>query len=418
MLDTILIALAALALLGVMFEEVLHINKAKITLFFGTLAWMILFISAESPAQTDAVNEGLLHNITEISTLWLFLVAAMTFVAYLNRKGLIANMLNLIMPTNISLKKLMLFTALFSFCFSSLADNITATLVSIALVLSLGLPFNQTMRFAVLVVFAVNSGGVSLITGDVTTLMIFMQKKVTITQLFWLLAPSLLAVMVLTGLLSIGMSGQVKIRKTTQETSSIDYVIAGIFLSTIVATLILNVLFAIPPMLTFLAGMAIMFLVANQLGEDDDQDPIMDYIRYIEFDTLLFFLGVLLLVGMLEHIEALHSLLYLYEMFPPLVANYIMGATSALIDNVPLTAALLKANIAMSVSEWMLLTYAVGVGGSLLVIGSAAGIVTMSKVKGLSFARYGKYFLLLLIAYSVGYALVYSVATYIMPNVS
>lgn len=418
MLDTILITLAALALLGVMFEEVLHINKAKITLFFGTLAWMILFISAESPAQTDAVNEGLLHNITEISTLWLFLVAAMTFVAYLNRKGLIANMLNLIMPTNISLKKLMLFTALFSFCFSSLADNITATLVSIALVLSLGLPFNQTMRFAVLVVFAVNSGGVSLITGDVTTLMIFMQKKVTITQLFWLLVPSLLAVLVLTGLLSFGISGQVKIRKTTQETSTIDYVIAGIFLGTIVATLILNVLFAIPPMLTFLAGMAIMFLVANQMGEDDDQDPIMDYIRYIEFDTLLFFLGVLLLVGMLEHIEALHSLLYLYEMFPPLVANYIMGATSALIDNVPLTAALLKANIGMSVSEWMLLTYAVGVGGSLLVIGSAAGIVTMSKVKGLSFARYGKYFLLLLIAYSVGYALVYSVATYIMPNVS
>ncbi|GGF62418.1 sodium:proton antiporter NhaD [Alteromonas lipolytica] len=417
MIDTILIILAALALLGVMFEEVLHINKAKITLFFGTLAWMILFISSESPLQTEAVNEGLLHNITEISTLWLFLVAAMTFVAYLNRKGLIANLLNLVMPTNISLKKLMLITALFSFCFSSLADNITATLVSIALVLSLSLPFNQTMRFSVLVVFAVNSGGVSLITGDVTTLMIFMQKKVTITQLFWLLVPSFVAVMVLTGLLSIGMTGNVKIRKTTHDTNSIDYVIAGIFLSTIIATLILNVLYAIPPMLTFLAGMAIMFLVANQLGEDDDQDPIMDYIRYIEFDTLLFFLGVLLLVGMLEHIEALHSLLFLYEMFPPLVANYIMGATSALIDNVPLTAALLKANIGMSVSEWMLLTYAVGVGGSLLVIGSAAGIVTMSKVKGLSFARYGKYFLLLLMAYSVGYALVYGVATYIMPAV-
>ncbi|WP_296045055.1 sodium:proton antiporter NhaD [uncultured Alteromonas sp.] len=418
MIDTILITLAALALLGVMFEEVLHINKAKITLFFGTLAWMILFITADNPASTEAVNESLLHNITEISTLWLFLVAAMTFVAYLNRKGLIANMLNLVMPTHISLKKLMLITALFSFCFSSLADNITATLVSIAMVLSLGLPFNQTMRFSVLVVFAVNSGGVSLITGDVTTLMIFMQKKVTITQLFWLLVPSFLAVMVLTGLLSIGMTGNVKIRKTTYATNTIDYVIAGIFLSTIISTLILNVLFAIPPMLTFLAGMAIMFLVANHMGEDDDQDPIMDYIRYIEFDTLLFFLGVLLLVGMLEHIEALHSLLYLYQVFPPLVANYVMGATSALIDNVPLTAALLKANIGMSVSEWMLLTYAVGVGGSLLIIGSAAGIVTMSKVKGLSFARYGKYFLLLLIAYSIGYALVYGVATYVMPGVA
>ncbi len=415
MLDTVLILLAALALLGVMFEEVLHVNKAKITLFFGTLAWMLLFMSSSGPEQTEHINEGLLHNITEISTLWLFLVAAMTFVAYLNRKGLIANMLNLVMPSQISLKKLMFITALFSFCFSSLADKITATLVSIAMVLSLGLPLNQTLRFAVLVVFSVNSGGVSLITGDVTTLMIFMQHKVTITQLFWLLVPSFLAVMLLATLLSTGMSGVVKIRKTQHDTSRIDYVIAGIFLATILFTLILNVLFSIPPMLSFLAGMAIMFLVANSLGDDDDQDPILDYIRYIEFDTLLFFLGVLLLVGMLEHIEALHSLLYLYEMFPPTVANYIMGALSALIDNVPLTAALLKANITMTVSEWMLLTYAVGVGGSLLIIGSAAGIVAMSKVQGLSFARYGKYFVLLLVAYSLGYALVYGVATYIMP---
>ena len=107
MLDTVLILLAALALLGVMFEEVLHVNKAKITLFFGTLAWMLLFMSSSGPEQTEHINEGLLHNITEISTLWLFLVAAMTFVAYLNRKGLIANMLNLVMPSQISLKKLM-----------------------------------------------------------------------------------------------------------------------------------------------------------------------------------------------------------------------------------------------------------------------------------------------------------------------
>lgn len=415
MLDTVLLLLAALALLGVMFEEVLHINKAKITLFFGTLAWMLLFMTSGSAEQTERINEGLLHNITEISTLWLFLVAAMTFVAYLNRKGLIANLLNLVMPSKISLKKLMFITALFSFCFSSLADNITATLVSIAMVLSLGLPFNQTMRFAVLVVFAVNSGGVSLITGDVTTLMIFMQNKVTITQLFWLLIPSFTAVMLLATMLSAGMSGVVKIRKTHHDTNPIDYVIGGIFLATILFTLILNVLFAIPPMLSFLAGMAIMFLVANSMGDKDDQDPILDYIRYIEFDTLLFFLGVLLLVGMLEHIGALHSLVYLYEMFPPSVANFIMGAVSALIDNVPLTAALLKADITMTVSEWMLLTYAVGVGGSLLVIGSAAGIVAMSKVQGLSFARYGKYFLLLLIAYTVGYALVYGVSTYVMP---
>lgn len=406
MLDYVLIGIAVMALLGVVFEEVLHVNKAKTTLFFGTFAWILLFIDANRGPHLAELNEHLIENISEISTLWLFLLAAMTFVAYLNRKGMIENMLNIIMPQKITLKKLIFFTAIFSFCFSSLADNITATLVSIAMVLSLGLPFNQTMRFAVLVVFAVNSGGVSLITGDVTTLMIFLDDKVTITQLLLLIIPSLTAVLFLALLLSIGMKGEVKIKKTRHELRPVDYVIAGIFLSTIVLTLIANVLFAIPPMLSFLAGMAVMFLVATFMGEEKYDDPILDYIRLIEFDTLLFFLGVLLLVGMLDHIDALGALLHVYSVMPTTGANFVMGVLSSMIDNVPLTAALLKADIAMSTAEWMAFTYAVGVGGSLLIIGSSAGIVTMSKVKGLTFAKYGKFVLLLLAAYSVGYALV------------
>ncbi len=406
MLDYVLIGIAILALIGVVFEEVIHVNKAKTTLFLGTFAWIILFINANRGPGLEEVNEHLAENISEISTLWLFLVAAMTFVAYLNRKGMIENMLNVIMPSKITLRKLIFFTAIFSFCFSSLADNITATLVSIAMVLSLGLPFNQTMRFAVLVVFAVNSGGVSLITGDVTTLMIFLDGKVTITQLLLLIIPSLSAVLLLATMLSVGMKGEVKIKKTRHEMRRVDYVIAGIFLTTIVTTLVANVLFAIPPMLCFLSGMAVMFLVATFMGEERYNDPILDYIRLIEFDTLLFFLGVLLLVGMLDHIHALGALLEVYNVLPSTGANYVMGVLSSMIDNVPLTAALLKADIHMSTPEWMAFTYAVGVGGSLLIIGSSAGIVTMSKVKGLTFAKYGKYALLLLIAYTFGFAMV------------
>ena len=406
MLDYVLIGIAILALIGVVFEEVIHVNKAKTTLFLGTFAWIILFINANRGPGLEEVNEHLAENISEISTLWLFLVAAMTFVAYLNRKGMIENMLNVIMPSKITLRKLIFFTAIFSFCFSSLADNITATLVSIAMVLSLGLPFNQTMRFAVLVVFAVNSGGVSLITGDVTTLMIFLDGKVTITQLLLLIIPSLSAVLLLATMLSVGMKGEVKIKKTRHEMRRVDYVIAGIFLTTIVTTLVANVLFAIPPMLCFLSGMAVMFLVATFMGEERYNDPILDYIRLIEFDTLLFFLGVLLLVGMLDHIHALGALLEVYNVLPSTGANYVMGVLSSMIDNVPLTAALLKADIHMSTPEWMAFSYAVGVGGSLLIIGSSAGIVTMSKVKGLTFAKYGKYALLLLIAYTFGFAMV------------
>jgi Na+/H+ antiporter NhaD/arsenite permease-like protein len=212
--------------------------------------------------------------------------------------------------------------------------------------------------------------------------------------------------MALTLMMSIGMNGKVRIKQQKLEIRKIDYAIAAIFLCTILFTIVGNVLFEIPPVLSFLAGLSIMFIVARLCNDDDEHDPIMEYIRYIEFDTLLFFLGILLLVGMLEQIHALDFLVTLYQYVPPLYANYIMGITSATVDNVPLTAALLKTGIEMDLASWLGLTYAVGVGGSLLVIGSAAGIVTMSKVPGLSFARYAKYGLLLLLAYTLGYVLV------------
>lgn len=410
LLNYFLIGLAVLALAGVVFEEITHINKAKVTLFFGTLAWISLFVFAQGSADRELINHSLRENLADISSLWLFLVAAMTFVAYLNQKGFIESLLHRAMPDAISERKLLFFTAIFSFTFSSLADNITATLVAITLVLSLSLPPNKTMRFAVLVVFAVNSGGVSLITGDVTTLMIFLADKVSILNLFWLSLPSFIAVMLLASLLSIGMNGRVRIKHKSRPIRKLDYWIAVIFVSTIVFTICANVFFAIPPVLSFLAGLSIMFLIAHLFQDTNDNDPILEYIRYIEFDTLLFFLGILLLVGMLEQIHALDFLLRLYEYLPPIYANYVMGITSSVVDNVPLTAALLKTNIHMDLTSWLSLTYAVGVGGSLLVIGSAAGIVTMSKVQGLSFARYAKYSLLLLLTYTLGYIMVLGLA--------
>lgn len=413
LLNYVLIGLTFLALAGVVFEEITHVNKAKITLLFGTLSWILLFVYAPSSVDQTNIDHHLRENLADISTLWLFLVAAMTFVAYLNKKGLIANLLHRAMPESISEKKLLFFTAIFSFVFSSLADNITATLVSIALILSLSLPPNSTIRFAVLIVFAVNSGGVSLITGDVTTLMIFLADKVSILNLLWLSLPAFIAVMALAFMMSFGLNGKVRIKQQKVAIRKIDYTIAIIFLSTILFTILGNVLFKIPPVLSFLAGLAVMFIVARLFNDDDEHDPILEYIRYIEFDTLLFFLGILLLVGMLEHIHALDFLVSLYHYVPPLYANYLMGITSSMVDNVPLTAALLKTGIQMDLPAWLGLTYAVGVGGSLLVIGSAAGIVTMSKVPGLSFARYAKYGLLLLIAYTIGYALVIALAKYI-----
>jgi Na+/H+ antiporter NhaD/arsenite permease-like protein len=409
----ILIALAFAGLLCVILEEIIHVNKAQSVLFFGALSWLLLFIFTPEAKTHQGVISGLQENIGEIASLWLFLLSAMTFVAYLNKKGLIENITYRFLPTNIRERQLLFITGLFSFIFSSLADNVTATLVSVALILSLNLSTTKTLRFATVSVFAVNSGGVAMITGDVTTLMIFLADKVSIPHLLMLAGPALLAVVLLVILLARPLNDRVTIEHKTNELQRVDVTIAIVFLLTILATIAGNVLFDIPPVLSFISGLSVMFLVAHVFGEDTENDPIMNYIRQIEFDTLMFFLGILLLVGSLKEIHALDSIVRIYEFMPAWAANYSMGLLSALIDNVPLTAALLKADVPMEMQDWLALTYAVGVGGSLLIIGSAAGIVAMTKINELTFGSYLRFIVALLIAYTVGYAATLALGTWI-----
>jgi Na+/H+ antiporter NhaD/arsenite permease-like protein len=308
----------------------------------------------------------------------------------------------------------MFLVAVFAFVFSSLCDNITATLVSVALVLSLRLDRRKTLRFTVMVVFAVNSGGVALITGDVTTLMIFLAGKVEIQELLLLSLPAFASVLTLAAMLAMPLRGTTEIIPTPRRDDHVGKVIAVIFLATIIGTILLNVIAGIPPVLTFLFGLSIMFLIGRFAYSEDKRENLLDYIRKIEFDTLMFFLGILLLVGMLKEIGVLDNLVGIYQVMPVYAANFVMGLFSAVVDNVPLTAALLKANIDMSHAEWLMLTYSVGVGGSMLVIGSAAGIVAMSKVEILTFATYARYVLFLAIAFVVGYAGTYAMGTLLL----
>ncbi|MBS3796879.1 sodium:proton antiporter NhaD [Pseudoalteromonas sp. BDTF-M6] len=405
MVSALILTLIAVAFVLIVVEDVIHVNKAKTTLFFGTLCWIILFISPLHGHSLDHIKHELNENILEIATLWLFLMAAMTFVAYLNSKGFIQNLVQRVLPSKISERKLMFLIAGFAFLFSSISDNITATLVSLAVVMSLKLDGRKLVKYATLIIFAVNSGGVSLITGDVTTLMIFLADKVTIGNLLLLIAPAAFSVLVLATLLSMKMRGTVTFslgeRKPIEKT---DITIAAIFLSTIVGTLTMSVMFQITPLLTFLFGLSLMFLTAQFLMRKKDVNKqIIDYIREIEYDTLLFFVGVLLLVGALKEVGVLAQFTHLYEVLAPSQANYLMGLLSAAVDNVPLTAALLKADIHMDTQNWLAFTYATGVGGSMLVIGSAAGIIAMSKVRDLTFGSYLRNSFYLLIAYSVGY---------------
>jgi len=418
MVTGIILSLVAIAFILIVIEDIIHVNKAKTTLFFGTLCWIIAFISPINGQSTEAVQHQLDHNILEIATLWLFLMSAMTFVAYLNSKGFIQNLVHRVMPKQITERKLMFLIGLAAFLFSSISDNITATLISLAVVLSLKLEAKKRIKYATLIIFAVNSGGVSLITGDVTTLMIFLADKVTIGHLLLLVVPSAFSVLILAGLLSLNMNGTLTFEaQSHRRIEKTDITIAVIFLSTITATLLLSVMYQVPPVLTFLFGLSLMFLVAQFLMRKKDVNKkIIDYIREIEYDTLLFFVGVLLLVGAMKEVGVLNQFTQLYKILAPEYANYLMGILSAAVDNVPLTAALLKADIAMDPRQWLAFTYATGVGGSMLIIGSAAGIIAMSKIKELTFLSYLKMSFYLLIAYTVGYTGAY-LAGFLMPIV-
>ncbi len=405
-LTPLLVGFAVLALLGIVFEEQTRVSKAEVTLFFGTLSWVLLFVFTENGDPKAVINAELAENIGEIASLWLYLLATMTFVAYLNQKGMIEKLLYLLLPERIGERALLFATGVFCFFLSSLVDNITATLVSIALVLSLKLDQPKTLRFVALVVFSINSGGAALITGDVTTLMIFLAGKLEITDFLLLTAPALGAVLLLSVFLSIGMSGELTVETRSMPVRGVDVGIGVIFLLTIAATLVGNVFFKIPPVLSFLTGLAIMFLVSRFVDPEAMHDPVLEYIRRIEFETLLFFLGILLIVGVLKELHVLDAVSGLYVLMPAWVANYLVGLASSLVDNVPLTAAVLKSGIDLTQSDWMGLTYTAGVGGSLLIVGSAAGIVAMSRVPGLTFASYLRYAWLSWLAFTAGYGAV------------
>ncbi|MDR8524838.1 sodium:proton antiporter NhaD [Shewanella fidelis] len=405
MLYAFLISLAVLALLSIVFEEITHLNKAKTTLFFGCISWITLFMAAGDPSHAKIVEHQLNENLLEIATLWLFLMSTMTFVAYLNAKGMIQILVQKLFPKRVSVRMLMLQVALFSLVLSAICDNVTATLVSLGLLTTFKLEQQIRRRMAVLIIFAVNSGGVALITGDVTTLMIFLGGHVGMSELLMLFVPAAISVMLLAVLFSLKAEGEVTTSPITKQIRAVDILIALIFFSTIVMTMALNILFAIPPVLTFLTGLSVMFLVGHTIRSDKEEIQILEYIRQVEYDTLLFFLGILLLVGMLKEIGTLDLLAQVYAQYDPNISNFVAGMGSALLDNVPLTAALLKAEPLLNTPEWLGLTYAVGVGGSLLVIGSAAGIIAMSKVKELTFVSYLKYVPALSLCYTIGYGL-------------
>ena len=436
-LQFIVLGLFLIAFASIIFEEHIGYEKYKTSMFFGTIAWLLLLINGSINGENafSQIEHAFHEYFLEIAMLWLFLISAMTFVAYLDKRGFIEKSVIKALPESLSEKKFLLIIASFTFLFSGIADNLTATLVALSIVIATmkNSSSENLVKFAIMIIFAANAGGLPLITGDVTTLMIFVAGKVSMLELLILYIPAFVTTMVLYMYLAKSMTGTIsikrenvyneddseeekikKIEKEKQKTI-FDTKIAILFIFTIIAILAGHVAFHLPPVLVFLTGLSIMFLlIAKDKKMTKSEIKALEFVKDIEFDALFFFLGVLLLVGALKEVGMLGKLAIMYDLIPAETATFAIGLLSAIVDNIPITAAMLKADLPIDDHGWMLMTYAVGIGGSLLVIGSAAGVVAMSKVKELSFGAYLKFTPVIFGVYSLGFAITYFVAHFVV----
>lgn len=414
-MEFIIPALFGIAFIAIIFEEKLGFEKYKTAMFLGLVSWILLLVqgAVETEVEFQKVEHAFHEYVLEVSMLWLFLISAMTFVAYLDRRKWIENMVMKMLPSKLTEKKFLLIMAIFTFAFSGVADNLTATLVALSIILVVlkSVSPDTMIRFGVMVIFAANAGGLPLITGDVTTLMIFVGGKIHMVELLRLYVPALATCFVLYFYLIRGLKGEIKLIKGEDEINPLDTKVAVIFLLTIIAILTGHVAFHLPPVLVFLTGLATMFLViAHDKIKTKNELDVLHYVQHVEFDALFFFLGVLLLVGALKEVGMLAKLAVLYEVINPMAATFLVGVLSAVVDNIPITAAMLKADLPLDEVGWMLMTYAVGIGGSILVIGSAAGVVAMSKMKSLTFGAYLRYTPVVFMVYGLGFWITYLVA--------
>jgi len=394
--------LFVLAYAAVVAEERIQIAKSKpvllaAALIWGMLAWKIGAGHVEhSPVKL--VFEGM---FLEYSELFFFLVVAMTYVTAMGERGVFEALRAQITKRRFSYRQLFWITGTLAFFLSPVLDNLTTALVMSAVILALGEGNARFITLAMInLVVAANAGGAWSAFGDITTLMVWQAHKADFLDFFALFGPSLVNWLVPALAMSFavprgkpdGASGQVRIKH-----GGIGICVS--FALTITITVLGKQWLGMPSAFGMLTGLALLNLVASHIdhrlrryaiaqGPDSSVEEksysIFKIIANAEWDTLLFFYGVFACVGGLAAIGYLQlASHYLYGDIGYTLANTGMGLLSAVVDNIPIMFAVLKMNPPMDLGQWLLITLTAGVGGSLLSVGSAAGVALMGVSRGM-----------------------------------
>ncbi len=395
-LFTLLIAIFAVGYAAIIFEYTIKINKTAVALFVAVILWLFYVLLSPHPLLQDIGT--LSSNLSDVAQIIFFLLGAMTLVELIDsHKGF--KFITDIIHTS-SKRKMLWIIALLAFFVSAILDNLTTTILMISLLRKL-VPNNKD-RFLLgcIVVVAANAGGAWTPIGDVTTTMLWINGQLSsLAVMKALIVPSLVSLAVPLLYYTTQVKGKYTLSKAdTQPPEPGAKLVFWAGLGALVFVPIFKALTGLPPFMGMLISLATLWIITDILHHDLEERQhlkVPHIFTKIDTSSILFFLGILLCINALEAAGILESLAHWLNREIPnqtLIATFI-GLVSAVIDNVPLVAASIGMypleSFPMDSSFWHLIAYAAGTGGSILIIGSAAGVAFMGieKVDFMSYVK-------------------------------
>ena len=373
----------------VMTEEFTHLSKSKPVILAAGIIWAhAAILSKEAGVSAEEMHKVFEHNLKEYAELMLFLLVAMTYINSMSERNVFEALRSWLVRKQFGYRKLFLITGVTTFFLSSVADNLTAALLIGAVVSAVGKGNEKfiSMGFVNLVI-AANAGGAFCPFGDITTLMVWQAEYAEFFDFFKLFVPSLVNYAIPAAVMYFALPDeQPEIKdEVAVQLKPGAVVICFMFLATIASAVSFKQVLHLPPFMGMMVGLSVLMLYGYYLKvkvtvEGDTAFDIFDKVRHAEWDTLLFFFGVVFAVGGLGYIGYLELLSGgMYGTLGPTTANILVGLISAIVDNIPVMFAVLNMNLDMDLYQWLLVTLTAGVGGSLLSVGSAAGVALMGQ---------------------------------------
>ena len=372
----------------VMAEEFTHLRKSKPVILAAGAIWAIIAIAYGGSSHIEIVEETFRHGLLEYAELAFFLLVAMTYIAALEERDVFNSLKVWLIRKNFNYRQLFWITGVLAFFMSPLADNLTTALVLCAVVMAVGSASPKFISMACInIVVAANAGGAFSPFGDITTLMVWQAGKVEFFTFFALIIPSIVNYIIPAVIMSFFIGND----RPTLAVENIDIKFGGKFIIllgvlTIATAVSFHNFFHLPPVLGMMTGLSYLLFFGYYIKRNENADKpydVLENIAHIEWDTLLFFFGVIVSVsglGLIGYLELVSQ--FMYTDLGATNANILVGILSAIVDNIPVMFAVLSMDPSMPISQWLLATLTAGVGGSMLSIGSAAGVALMGQAKG------------------------------------